>query len=86
MAHNENCRQLLGSLSEYVDGTAEESICADIERHLADCNNCRVVVDTLRRTVYLVRSTRPEETVMPAEVRDRLYKVLNLEDYLNSGG
>ena len=42
------CRYLLGSLSDYVDATLEGELCAEIERHLAECENCRVVVDTLR--------------------------------------
>lgn len=85
MAHNhqnENCRHLLGSLSDYVDGSAEESLCAEIERHLANCDNCRVVVDTLKRTVYLVQAANEEQPELPKEVRSRLYHVLNLEDFL----
>lgn len=83
MAHNENCRLILGSLSEYVDGTAGEALCEEIERHLADCDNCRVVVDTLKKTVYLFKVSAETESVqMPEEVKDRLFRVLNLEDYL----
>jgi predicted anti-sigma-YlaC factor YlaD len=83
MAHTEHCRDLLGSLSEYIDGTAEASICLEIERHLSDCENCRVVVDTLRKTVYVVQATAAEEPEIPDSVRSRLYHVLNLEDYLD---
>lgn len=83
MAHNENCRLILGSLSEYVDGTAGEALCEEIERHLADCENCRVVVDTLKKTVYLFKVSAETESVqMPEDVKDRLFRVLNLEDYL----
>ena len=49
------CRELLGSLSDYVDGAADAVLCAEIERHLEGCDNCRVVVDTLGRTVSLYR-------------------------------
>jgi anti-sigma factor RsiW len=83
MAHNENCRHLLGSLSDYVDGTAGDALCEEIERHLADCENCRVVVDTLKKTVYLFKaSAETDQVEMPDEVKDRLFRVLHLEDYL----
>ena len=83
MAHEHgNCRYLLGSLSEYVDATLEGEICAEIERHLEECENCRVVVDTLRKTVYLVHATQGDP-VMPEDVRERLYKRLDLDDFLD---
>jgi len=81
MAHEE-CRHLLGALSDYVDGEAEAAICAEIERHLAECENCRVVVDTLKKTVYLYHDTVAEPSEIPAEVRQRLYKRLDLDDLL----
>ncbi|RME90953.1 MAG: hypothetical protein D6770_01405 [Anaerolineae bacterium] len=76
-----NCRSLLASLSEYIEGTLEEQICREIERHMAECPDCRVVVDTLRKTIYLYHATSEDES-MPADVRQRLYQRLNLDEYL----
>jgi anti-sigma factor RsiW len=84
MAHDsshENCRQLLGELSDYVDETASREICAEIERHMEGCENCRVVVDTLRKTISLVHETTEPATI-PADVRQRLYKCLELDDLI----
>lgn len=83
MNHKESCRNLLDSLSEYVDNTLSEQLCDDLERHLANCEDCRIVVDTLRKTVYLVHATSELEPV-PADVRQRLYHRLNLDEYLES--
>jgi anti-sigma factor RsiW len=77
-----HCKDLLDSLSDYVDGALGDSICQEIEAHIAECNNCRIVVDTLRKTVYLYQSTSDEPADVPAQVRERLYRSLNLEDYL----
>jgi anti-sigma factor RsiW len=77
-----NCKSLLGSLSDYVDGTAQEELCRELERHLADCDNCRIVVDTLKKTVYLYQSNT--ETDLPLAVRERLFKRLNLDEYLKT--
>ncbi len=71
------CREMLGALSDYVDGTLDAELCAEIEQHIADCGNCRVVVDTLRKTVYLYRDYGHAE--VPADAKERLYAVLKLK-------
>jgi len=77
-AHS-HCQEWLGELLDYIDGELEATLCAEIERHLAGCRDCRVMVDTLRRTVTLYRAL--PETPVPGPVHDRLYKVLKLDDY-----
>ena len=72
------CRELLDQLSEYIDGELEASLCTELEAHLAHCANCRVMVDTLRKTITLYHAQAPAE--LPSEVEDRLYKVLRLEE------
>jgi anti-sigma factor (TIGR02949 family) len=79
---HKNCRQLLGSLSEYVDGELDDELCSVLEEHLEGCQDCRIVVDTLRKTVYLYHASSQEENV-PMEIRTRLYKSLNIEQYLD---
>lgn len=79
--HSE-CKSLLGSLSDYVDGALGEELCREIERHMASCRNCRVVVDTLRKTVSLYHETAAEPASCPTPVRERLFRILDLDDYL----
>ena len=83
MDHSEHatCRQLLSSLSEYIDGSLSEAICADLEQHLQGCQNCQIVLDTLKKTIYLYHTTAEPEG-LPGDVRQRLFASLNLEDYI----
>ncbi len=76
-----NCETLLGSLSEYIDGELGPELCQEIEKHLAGCDNCRVVLNTTKRTIDLVQAPA-EKTDLPDDVRERLFKRLNLDDYL----
>ncbi len=76
-----NCGALLESLSEYVDGVLGDALCEEIESHVAACNDCRVVVDTLKKTIYLYHETS-EKTVIPLDVRERLFHRLNLDDFI----
>ena len=77
--HMENCRHMLADLSDYLDGEASDELCAEIERQMDGCDECRVVVDTLRQTIFLYRELpRPE---MSEDARQRLYQSLDLQDY-----
>ncbi|MGC8856012.1 MAG: anti-sigma factor family protein [Anaerolineae bacterium] len=75
------CRDLLSSLSDYVDGTLQEELCRQLERHLAECEDCRIVVDTYKKTISLYHTTA--ETDLPNDVRQRLFKRLDLEQFIN---
>jgi anti-sigma factor (TIGR02949 family) len=80
MGKHENCHHLLDSLSDFVDGELKEELCTELERHLAECEDCRIVVDTLKKTVYLYHSTASEPTEIPIDVKARLYKRLEIDD------
>jgi predicted anti-sigma-YlaC factor YlaD len=79
---HENCRALLSSLSDFVDGILEDELCDVIERHMGECENCRIVVDTLRKTISLYQDTAGT-VQMPDHVRERLYHRLDLSEYLD---
>jgi anti-sigma factor RsiW len=72
------CMDRLGSLSDYLDGELDEELCAEIERHMAECGNCRLVVDSLRKTIALYRDYGHQE--IPDEAKARLYAVLDLRE------
>ena len=76
------CQSLLGSLSDFVDGTLGEELCEEIKRHVAECQNCHVVVDTLRKTISLYHESATEPDEVPGVVRERLFRTLNLDDYI----
>lgn len=79
--HSPHCKHLLASLSDYLDGELEAELCAELELHLQACDNCRVVINTLRKTVELYQQT-PIPADLPGAVRERLFYKLQLEDYL----
>lgn len=74
---SEVCRGLKGQLSAYLDGELQSALCAEIEQHLRGCENCRVVVDTLNKTITLYRNYGQEQ--VPPETHARLTHVLRLE-------
>lgn len=77
---NHDCSHLLASLSDYIDGEAQADLCAEIEQHLAHCEKCRVVIDSLRKTVLLYQES--EDLDVPGPVRKRLFHCLNLDEFI----
>jgi anti-sigma factor RsiW len=77
------CQHLLARLSDYVDGDLGQAMCKKIEQHLSGCQNCRMVVDTLRKTITLYQLTGAEP--VPGDVQERLWRVLDLQDLMGEG-
>ena len=77
------CRSLRKLLSDYLDGELDEEFCREIENHITECQDCRIVVDTLRKTILLYHETAAESAEIPGPTREKLFKTLNLEEYLH---
>lgn len=71
----DNCRKYLENLCAYVDGEAQDSVCEEIERHLKDCPDCVIMVDTLRKTVKLCREGQEEP--LPGDLKARMQAVID---------
>jgi anti-sigma factor (TIGR02949 family) len=82
-SHAHKCDHLIATISEYVDGSLSPQLCAELEKHLRECENCTVVVDTLRKTISLVQ-TCAEDDCLPGEVRARLFHTLDLDDFVKN--
>lgn len=74
------CKALLVQIGDYIDGELEAELCAQLEQHLANCDNCRIMVDTTRKTVLLYRRQSQQQPVeLSPEVNDRLWQTLRSE-------
>jgi len=65
------CEDLIHLLSDYVGGELDRPLTQEVEKHLVTCARCRVIVHTLRQTVYLCRELEPVD--MPEAVQKRLH-------------
>jgi predicted anti-sigma-YlaC factor YlaD len=68
------CQELLGALSDYVDGETQSALCQALQEHLAGCNPCRVVIDNIRQTITLYRMN--EEIPVPPGLHEQLRAIL----------
>jgi predicted anti-sigma-YlaC factor YlaD len=72
------CQELLGQLNDYVDGKLATELCRDLDLHLGDCPDCRVVFDTLAKTITLYHTLDETPVALPVGIEARLLRRLNL--------
>ncbi|MGH9815196.1 MAG: anti-sigma factor family protein [Candidatus Acidiferrales bacterium] len=69
------CKDVIRELSDYLDGDIAREVVAEVERHMQHCEDCRLVVDTTRKTISLYCNQEP--TPLPDDVRHRLHAALD---------
>ena len=68
------CIEVIEQLADYLDEDARADLREAINEHLTRCPNCRIEVETVRRTVILYQAERQVET--PKAITLRLDDVL----------
>jgi len=54
-------------------------IIEEVAKHMEECPDCRIFVDSVKQTIKLYRVTE-KETSIPDDVSERLFKVLDLKE------
>ena len=53
-----DCNDVLEQLADYLDDDARQELCRAIEAHLSICRDCRIEVDSVRKTILLYHMDR----------------------------
>jgi predicted anti-sigma-YlaC factor YlaD len=61
-----DCNSVLEQLSDYLDADAREELCQAIAEHMSRCQDCRVMVDTVKKTIVLYQNGSSTEVPMRA--------------------
>jgi predicted anti-sigma-YlaC factor YlaD len=69
-----NCKSIVKELSNYLEEALEPSLKSSIEKHLENCEDCRIVVDTTKKTVQIFCNSEPAP--LPDDTRQRLRDAL----------
>lgn len=68
------CSDYINNLNDYLDGEISPELCKELEEHIGQCNNCRIMVDSLKQTVSLCREGKKE--TLPKALEDKLTNIL----------
>ena len=79
------CKEVLDSLSDYLDADMKEDIVAEMKKHIGSCSDCRAEFDTLTMTLKLYKHEQGKVHEVPVDCHDRLVKVLELEKLRSKG-
>lgn len=72
-----NCQHNLDQIHAYIDGELDKTQCIELESHIGGCENCRIVVNTLKKTIQLVQMDG-QEIHLSTEARLRLFNQLGI--------
>ncbi len=68
------CKDFLSELSDYLDETIDAELRTKLEKHITECPNCWVILDTTRKTIQIYKGMEPYP--IPPDVENRLMKAL----------
>jgi len=81
MSKQSRCKHFISAISGYIDGDVEGQLCEELEKHLQHCNNCQIVINTMKKTIELYQRTTKEERLSET-AKAELFVRLNLTDYI----
>ena len=53
------CKEVIRELSDYLDGDLDTGLVSELQRHLEKCEDCRVIVDTTKKTIDVYCNSEP---------------------------
>jgi Putative zinc-finger len=71
------CKHVWEHISEFIDGSVDAQLRADIERHLEHCEICSAILDSTRNILILTADDRTFE--LPVGFSERLHERLKKE-------
>lgn len=72
-----DCREMITNLNDFIDGSLEPELCAEIKAHLGGCKDCRLMVNTLEQTVKLSCDGKDKE--LPPALEKKLNDALKVK-------
>lgn len=68
------CSQFLQELSDYLDEEVRDDVRRELEKHMAECPNCWVLVDTTKKTLSIYKKLEPDP--LPQGLKERLLEAI----------
>jgi anti-sigma factor RsiW len=68
------CKDFLNELSEFLDDTLDPTVRAALNKHVEECPNCWVIMDTTQRTIKVYKGLEPQ--TIPTDIHTRLMAAL----------
>lgn len=73
-------KELQKKICQDFGADIDSELCQEVGSFMEECPECKVFYDTIQRSVKLYRVVE-DERELPVAVADRLFKVLNLDNF-----
>lgn len=78
-----NCKGVIREISNYIDGELDAAVKQELERHLAHCEDCAMILDQTRKSIEILCDAQP--VALPADIHERLHRALRAKLEKNPG-
>jgi anti-sigma factor RsiW len=69
-----NCKGVIREISNYIDGELEPATKQELERHLAHCEDCTMILDQTKKSIEILCDSEP--IPIPPDLHSRLHAAL----------
>ena len=69
------CKDFLNELGDFMDDTIDVELREKLQKHVSECPNCWVVLDTSQRTIKVYKGL--EAQTIPPDIHTRLMAALS---------
>jgi len=64
-------------ICDFMGEDLNAPVCKEVAEHLESCPDCKVYLDTVKKTVTICQESEKEEE-LPEDIKNRLFNVLNI--------
>ncbi len=68
------CKDFLNELGDFMDDTLDQDLRDNLQKHVSECPNCWVVLNTSQRTITIYKGLEPQ--TIPPDIHSRLMDAL----------
>ncbi len=69
-----NCKAVIREISNYIDGELEPATKQELERHLAHCEDCTMILDQTKKSIQILCDSEP--IPLPLDLHSRLHAAM----------
>jgi anti-sigma factor (TIGR02949 family) len=69
------CKDFLNELTDFLDDSLDSELREKLQKHVSECPNCWVILDTTQRTIRVYKGVEPQ--TIPPDIHSRLMEALS---------